>query len=164
MDWQGKQPHAALKLHSNPEAAGRRCPLRVARFDPLPEIAEQAAYYGDGFFHNNIFWNKEHVIQMVRLYRQRYEYYGHGKAHQAYVALGGQAFMHKNSREAVRQFRPYFDNAPVYGHGPSMEDFTEMTPLTVGSPQQVIDRTSSSVTGLATTSVRCSSSTMPACR
>ena len=22
-----------------------------------PEIAEQAAYYGDGFFHNNIFWS-----------------------------------------------------------------------------------------------------------
>jgi len=28
----------------------------------------------------------------------------------------------------------------VYGHGPSMEDFTAQTPLTVGSPQQVIDR------------------------
>jgi hypothetical protein len=28
----------------------------------------------------------------------------------------------------------------VYGNGPTMEDFTEMTPLTVGSPQQVIDR------------------------
>jgi hypothetical protein len=40
----------------------------------------------------------------------------------------------------VREFRPYFDNAPVYGHGPSLEDFSEMTPLTVGSPQQVIDR------------------------
>ena len=26
-----------------------------------PEIAEQAAYYGDGFFHNHIFWNKEHT-------------------------------------------------------------------------------------------------------
>ena len=25
-----------------------------------PEIAEQAAYYGDGFFANNIFWPKEH--------------------------------------------------------------------------------------------------------
>src|SRR4029079_10104992 len=34
-----------------------------------------------------------------------------------------------------------FDNAPVYGHGPSLEDFTRETPLTVGSPQQVIDRT-----------------------
>ena len=42
------------------------------------EIAEQAAYYGDGFFHNHIFWNKEHTEQMVRLYRQRFEHYGHG--------------------------------------------------------------------------------------
>lgn len=40
----------------------------------------------------------------------------------------------------MREFRPYFDNAPVYGHGPTLEEFTEMTPLTVGSPQQVIDR------------------------
>jgi hypothetical protein len=41
----------------------------------------------------------------------------------------------------VREFRPYFDNAPVYGHGPSLEDFTEQTPLTVGSPQEVIEKT-----------------------
>jgi hypothetical protein len=41
----------------------------------------------------------------------------------------------------VREFRPYFDNAPVYGHGPSLEDFTDQTPLTVGSPQQVIEKT-----------------------
>ncbi|HEV7949984.1 MAG TPA: 5,10-methylene tetrahydromethanopterin reductase, partial [Glaciihabitans sp.] len=59
---------------------------------------------------------------------------------EAIVGLGGQAFMAKNSQDAVRAFRPYFDNAPVYGHGPSLEDFTEQTPLTVGSPQQVIDR------------------------
>ncbi|MCI6584257.1 MAG: LLM class flavin-dependent oxidoreductase [Mobiluncus sp.] len=106
-----------------------------------PETAEQAAYYGDGFFHNNIFWNKEHVINMVNLYRQRYEFYGHGKAKQAYVALGAQAYVAKNSQDAVREFRPYFDNAPVYGHGPSLEDFSEITPLTVGSPQEIIDRT-----------------------
>ena len=41
----------------------------------------------------------------------------------------------------MREFRPYFDDAPVYGHGPSLEEFTEQTPLTVGSPQQVIERT-----------------------
>ena len=100
-----------------------------------PEIAEQAAYYGDGFFHNNIFWNKEHVIRMVRLYRQRYEHYGHGAAHQAFVALGGQAFMHRDSQEAVRRFRPYFDNAPVYGHGPSLEavSYTHLTLPTIYS-------------------------------
>jgi len=28
----------------------------------------------------------------------------------------------------------------VYGHGPSMEDFTDQTPLAVGSPQEVIDK------------------------
>ncbi|WP_101651955.1 CE1758 family FMN-dependent luciferase-like monooxygenase [Brevibacterium ihuae] len=105
-----------------------------------PEIAEQAAYYGDGFFHNNIFWPASHTARMVKLYRQRYEYYGHGRADQAFVGLGGQVFMAKNSQDAVTQFRPYFDNAPVYGHGPSLEDFTAQTPLTVGSPQQVIER------------------------
>ncbi|MDO5673223.1 MAG: LLM class flavin-dependent oxidoreductase [Actinomycetaceae bacterium] len=106
-----------------------------------PEIAEQAAYYGDGFFHNNIFWNSEHTRNMVSLYRRRFEHYGHGTAAQAIVGLGGQFYMARNSQDAVREFRPYFDNAPVYGHGPSLEDFTRDTPLTVGSPQEVIDRT-----------------------
>ena len=106
-----------------------------------PEIPEQAAFYGDGFFHNNIFWNKEHTERMVDFYRQRYEYYGHGSYDQAIVGLGGQVFMRKNSQDAKREFRPYFDNAPVYGHGPSMGDFTSQTPLTVGSPQEVIERT-----------------------
>ncbi|GMA26009.1 hypothetical protein GCM10025864_37680 [Luteimicrobium album] len=112
----------------------------MARLDPLPEIAEQAAYYGDGFLHNNIFWPMEHTKQMVAFYRQRFEHYGHGRADQAIVGLGGQVFVRKDSQKAWDEFRPYFDNAPVYGHGPSMEDFTRETPLTVGSPQQVIDR------------------------
>ena len=106
-----------------------------------PEIAEQAAYYGDGFFHNNIFWTMNHTKRMVDLYRRRYEHYGHGRYDQAIVGLGGQFFMRKNSQDAIKEYRPYFDNAPVYGHGPSMEEFTEYTPLTVGSPQQVLERT-----------------------
>ena len=106
-----------------------------------PEIAEQAAYYGDGFFSNHIFWPKEHTEQMVRLYRERFEHYGHGSADQAVVGLGGQVFMGRTSQDAVREFRPYFDHAPVYGGGPSLETFMRETPLTVGSPQQVIERT-----------------------
>jgi alkanesulfonate monooxygenase SsuD/methylene tetrahydromethanopterin reductase-like flavin-dependent oxidoreductase (luciferase family) len=106
-----------------------------------PEIAEQAAYYGDGFFANHIFWPTYHFQQLIQLYRQRFEHYGHGSADQAIVGLGGQVFMRRNSQDAVREFRPYFDNAPVYGHGPSLEEFTSQTPLTVGSPQEVIDKT-----------------------
>src|SRR3712207_6753633 len=78
---------------------------------------------------------------MVEFYRRRFEHYGHGSADQAIVGLGGQVFMRKNSQDAVAEFRPYFDHAPVYGGGPSLEDFTSQTPLTVGSPQQVIERT-----------------------
>lgn len=105
-----------------------------------PEIAEQAAFYGDGFFHNNIFWPMSHTKQMVNFYRQRFEAHGHGPADRAIVGLGGQVFVRPNSQDAVREFRPYFNDAPVYGGGPSLEDFTRETPLTVGSPQQVIDR------------------------
>lgn len=106
-----------------------------------PEIAELAAHYGDGFFANHIFWPASHTRRMVLLYRQRFEHYGHGGADQAIVGLGGQVFIRPNSQDAVNEFRPYFDNAPVYGHGPSLEEFSAQTPLTVGSPQQVIDKT-----------------------
>lgn len=105
------------------------------------EIAEQAAFYGDGFFHNNIFWNEEHTAKMVGLYRRRYEAYGHGRADQAIVGLGGQVYIAETEAQAKKEFRPYFDNAPVYGHGPSLEEFTSMTPLTVGTVEQVVERT-----------------------
>ncbi|RRD36638.1 LLM class flavin-dependent oxidoreductase [Leucobacter sp. OH2974_COT-288] len=106
-----------------------------------PEIAEQAAYYGDGFFANHIFWPSEHSKQLIDFYRQRYEYHGHGKASQAIVGLGGQTFIAHKSQDAYAQFRPYFDNAPVYGHGPTLEQFSSQTPLSVGSPQEIIDKT-----------------------
>jgi putative FMN-dependent luciferase-like monooxygenase len=106
-----------------------------------PEIAEQAAYYGDGFFHNNIFWPADHTARLVNYYRQRFEHYGHGAADQAIVGLGGQVFMRKNSQDARTEYRPYFDHSPIYGGGPSMEDTMEQTPLSVGSPQEIIERT-----------------------
>ena len=106
-----------------------------------PEIAEQAAFYGDGFFANHIFWPSEHSLRLINFYRERYEHYGHGTAKQAIVGLGGQTFLAKNSQDALKQFRPYFNEAPVYGYGPSLEDFMETTPLSVGSPQEVIDKT-----------------------
>jgi len=105
------------------------------------ETAEQAAYYGDGFFANHIFAPLGHFLPLVNFYRQRYEHYGHGTTKQAIVGLGGQAFIAKKSQDAARIFRPYFDHAPVYGEGPSLEEYASLTPLSVGSPQEVIDKT-----------------------
>jgi putative FMN-dependent luciferase-like monooxygenase len=140
VNWQGKFRTPLQGFTSTPRPLDGVAPFVWHGSIRSPEIAEQAAYYGDGFFANNIFWPKEHYMQLIGYYRQRFEHYGHGTAAEAIVGLGGQAFMRKNSQDAVNEFRPYFDNAPVYGHGPSLEDFTAQTPLTVGSPQQVIDR------------------------
>jgi putative FMN-dependent luciferase-like monooxygenase len=141
VDWKGRFRTPLQAFTSTPRPLDGIPPFVWHGSIRSPEIAEQAAFYGDGFFANHIFWPKEHTERMVKLYRERYEHYGHGTADQAIVGLGGMVFMRHNSQDAVREFRPYFDNAPVYGHGPSLEDYTEQTPLTVGSPQQVIDRT-----------------------
>jgi len=140
VDWQGKFRTPLQGFTSTPRPLDGVPPFVWHGSIRSPEIAEQAAYYGDGFLHNNIFWPMSHTKQMVQFYRQRFEHYGHGRADQAIVGLGGQVFLRKNSQDAWNEFRPYYDVAPVYGHGPSMEDFTRETPLTVGSPQQVIDR------------------------
>jgi putative FMN-dependent luciferase-like monooxygenase len=140
VDWEGKHRTPLQGFTSIPRPLDGVPPFVWHGSIRSPEIAEQAAHYGDGFFHNNIFWPIEHTARMVELYRRRFEQYGHGGADQAIVGLGGQCFARPRSQDAVREFRPYFDVAPVYGHGPSLEDFTTTTPLTVGSPQQVIER------------------------
>ncbi|WP_370890264.1 LLM class flavin-dependent oxidoreductase [Janibacter sp. GXQ6167] len=141
VDWEGQFRTPLRGFTSTPAPLDGVAPFVWHGSIRSPEIAEQAAFYGDGFFHNHIFWNKEHTAQMVALYRRRFEHYGHGSADQAIVGLGGQIYMAETEAEAKRRFRPYFDNAPVYGHGPSLEFFTRDTPLTVGTPEQVIERT-----------------------
>jgi putative FMN-dependent luciferase-like monooxygenase len=141
VDWEGKFRTPLTGFTSTPRPLDGVPPFVWHGSIRSPEIAEQAAYYGDGFFHNNIFWPKEHVQRMVELYRRRFEHYGHGPADQAIVGLGGHVFVRPNSQDAIREFRPYFDHAPVYGGSMSLEDYMAQTPMTIGSPQQVIDRT-----------------------
>lgn len=141
VDWEGKFRTPLHSFTATPRPLDGIPPFVWHGSIRSPQIAEQAAYYGDGFFANHIFWPKEHFIRLIELYRTRYEHYGHGPADQAIVGLGGQVYMRPNSQDAIREFRPYFDHAPVYGYGPSLEEFTDQTPLTVGSPQQVIDKT-----------------------
>lgn len=141
LDWEGQFCTPLQSFTSTPRPLDDVPPFVWHGSIRSPEIAEQAAYYGDGFFANHIFWPTYHFQRLINLYRQRYEHYGHGRANQAVVGLGGQVFIRPSSQDAVREFRPYFDHAPVYGYGPSLEEFTSQTPLTVGSPQEVIERT-----------------------
>ncbi|MGW4290109.1 LLM class flavin-dependent oxidoreductase [Streptomyces sp. NPDC004673] len=141
VDWEGKFRSALQGFTLAPRPLDDVPPFVWHASIRTPEIAELAAYFGDGFFANHIFWPASHTRQLVDLYRRRFAHYGHGTPEQAIVGLGGQVFMRADSQDAVREFRPYFDNAPVYGHGPSLEEFTRQTPLTVGSPAEVIEKT-----------------------
>lgn len=141
VDWEGRYRTPLQGFTATPRPLDDVPPFVWHGSIRTPEIAEQAAYYGDGFFANNLFWPKEHFQQLIAFYRRRFAHYGHGTPEQAIVGLGGQAYIAKRSQDAIRDFRPYFNEAPVYGHGPSMEDFMAQTPLSVGSPQEVIDKT-----------------------
>jgi putative FMN-dependent luciferase-like monooxygenase len=141
VDWQGRFRTPLQSFTSTPRPLDGVPPFVWHGSIRSPEIAEQAAYYGDGFFHNNIFWPKEHTRRMIDLYRTRFEHYGHGPADQAIVGLGGQVYMRRNSQDAIAEFRPFFANSAAYGNGPSLEETMRQTPLSVGSPQEVIDRT-----------------------
>jgi len=104
-----------------------------------PEIAEQAAYYADGFFSNHIFAPAAHTERMVKLYRDRFEHYGHGPAEQAVVGLGAQAFIRPRSQDAIAEYGRYVADSPMMG-GYSVPEYMRATPLAVGSPQEVIDK------------------------
>ena len=139
VDWEGRFRTALQGFTSTPRPLDDVPPFVWHGSIRTPEIAEQAAFYGNGFFANHILAPNFHFKPLVDLYRQRYAHYGHGTAEQAIVGLGGMSFIAQRSQDAVKAFRPYFENYPVF-RGSRLEDHMEHTPLTVGSPQEVIDK------------------------
>jgi len=51
---EGASSRSAGRLHLDPRALLTRPPFVWPRLDPTPEIADQAAYYGDGLLRHNI--------------------------------------------------------------------------------------------------------------
>jgi putative FMN-dependent luciferase-like monooxygenase len=141
VDWEGKFRSPLRGFTSTPRPLDDVPPFVWHGSIRTPQIAEQAAFYGDGFFANNLFAPNGHFAPLVNHYRQRYAHYGHGAPEQAIVGLGGQAFIARRSQDAFEAFRAYFDRSPVYRHDISLEQWAEMSPLSVGSPQQVIEKT-----------------------
>jgi putative FMN-dependent luciferase-like monooxygenase len=139
VDWEGRFRTSLQGFTSTPRPLDDVPPFVWHGSIRTPETAEQAAYYGNGFFANHILAPNFHFRPLVDLYRKRFEHYGHGTAEQAIVGLGGQAFISKRSQDAVETFRPYFEQYPVF-RGNRLEDYMAATPLTVGSPQQVIEK------------------------
>ncbi|MFD6443971.1 CE1758 family FMN-dependent luciferase-like monooxygenase [Promicromonospora sp. NPDC060204] len=139
VDWEGQYRTPLQGFTATPRPLDDVPPFVWHGSIRTPEIAEQAAYYGNGYFANHVLAPNFHFKPLVDFYRQRFEHYGHGRADQAIVGLGGQAFIAKRSQDAVNTFRPYFENYALF-RGMKLEDYMRDTPLTVGSPQQIIDK------------------------
>ncbi|NAZ77179.1 LLM class flavin-dependent oxidoreductase [Kineococcus sp. T13] len=141
VDWEGRFRASLQGFTSTPRPLDGVPPFVWHGSIRTPQIAEQAAFYGNGFFANNILAPNGHFLPLVEHYRQRFAHYGHGTPEQAVVGLGGQAFIARRSQDAFAAFRPYFEEAPVYDHSRSLDWYARETPLSVGSPQQVIEKT-----------------------
>ncbi len=141
VDWQGKFRTPLQGFTSTPRPLDDVPPFVWHGSIRTPEIAEQAAFYGNGYFANNVLAPNFHFLPLVNFYRERFEHYGHGTKEQAIVGLGGQAFIAKNSQDAYERFRPFFEGNPIYGTSYGLEEYARSTPLSVGSPQEIIDKT-----------------------
>jgi len=141
VDWQGKFRKPLQGFTAIPRPLDDVPPFVWHGSIRTPEIAEQAAYYGNGYFANNVLAPNFHFLPLVNFYRERFEHYGHGTKEQAIVGLGGHAFIAKNSQDAYAHFRPFFEGNPIYGSSYRLEEYAKNTPLSVGSPQEIIDKT-----------------------
>ena len=70
VDWEGRFRTPLQGFTATPRPLDGTPPFVWHGSIRSPEIAEQAAYYGDGFFHNHIFWPPSHTAQLVSLYRR----------------------------------------------------------------------------------------------
>ncbi|WNY35426.1 LLM class flavin-dependent oxidoreductase [Curtobacterium flaccumfaciens] len=141
VNWQGKFRTPLQGFTSTPRPLDGVPPFVWHGSIRTPEIAEQAAYYGDGFFHNNIFWPIQHTEQMVGLYlpalralRARPRRPGDRRASVGSSSRGGTRRTRSTSSGPTSTTPRSTATAPRWRTSPAQ------TPLTVGSPQQVIDR------------------------
>ncbi|MFD8634243.1 LLM class flavin-dependent oxidoreductase [Streptomyces sp. NPDC059533] len=111
------------------------------------ESVDLAARHGDPLFSANVTHPIGPYAELIRHYRERWEYYGHDPAHA--VVGAGTAGYHAatTSQRAVAAYRPAFarylsfherlGTPPVF---PTLEDFVERSSALIGSPQQVIEK------------------------
>ncbi len=139
VDWEGRFRTPLQGFTSTPRPLDDVPPFVWHGSIRTPEIAEQAAFYGNGFFANHILAPNFHFKPLVDLYRQRFEHYGHGTAEQAIVGLGGHV-VHREALAGRGEDVPARTSRTTRCSGQLARGPHGRTPLTVGSPQEVIDK------------------------
>ena len=113
------------------------------------DSVDLAARHGDPIFSANVSNSIEPYAELVRHYRERWEFYGH-RPEDALVGAGTAGFyVTKTSQKAVDTYRPVFEARLAFARRAglpvvfeSIGDFIERSSALVGSPEQVIDKVS----------------------
>ncbi|MEV0123867.1 LLM class flavin-dependent oxidoreductase [Streptomyces sp. NPDC050703] len=111
------------------------------------ESVDLAARYGDPLFSANVTNPIEPYAELIRYYRERWEFHGHDPARIAVGAGTAGLLVTRTSQEALKAYRPIFESTLAF-HKQSglpvvfetVEDFVERSSALIGSPQQVTDK------------------------
>lgn len=104
------------------------------------EIVDDAAEFGDGFFANYTSSRPEDVVEQVHYYRARHAEFGHGPDNPPRVGSGAKVFVRPRSQDAEREFVGYLHTPELREKFRDVREASRHTALTVGSPQQVVDK------------------------
>ncbi|MEU9519673.1 LLM class flavin-dependent oxidoreductase [Streptomyces sp. NPDC048224] len=106
-----------------------------------------AARYGDPLFSANVTNPIEPYAELIRYYRERWEFHGHDPAKLAVGAGTAGLLVTRTSQEAINVYRPIFESTLAFQkqHGlpvvfETVEDFVERSSALIGSPQQIINK------------------------
>ncbi|MCL2784461.1 MAG: LLM class flavin-dependent oxidoreductase [Propionibacteriaceae bacterium] len=138
VDWEGVYRSSLVDFTSKPRPLNGQPPFVWHASNHSFDIADQAAYYGDGFFMNILLPSTDLYIKLVDHYRERFASYGHQG--QGIVGLGSQVFIAKNSQDAYAKFRPFYDAAAIHAPEDSLEQWVAKTACAVGSPAEVTEK------------------------
>ena len=146
MTWTGQFRPPLVKAKALPRPLQKR--IRIWHGSATSQDSvDLAARHGDPIFSANVTYPIEPYAELVRHYRQRWEFYGH-QPEDALVGAGTAGFhIAPSSQQAVAEYRLAFEarlafqrraGLPVVFE--SIEDFVARSSALIGSPQQVIDK------------------------
>ena len=144
--WSGQFRPSLVKAKALPRPLQHR--LRIWHGSATSkDSVDLAARYGDPIFSANVTYPIESYAELVRHYRERWEFYGH-RPEDALVGAGTAGFhIAPTSQQAVDEYRLSFETRLAFARRvglpvvfESIDDFIERSSALVGSPQQVIDK------------------------
>ena len=144
--WSGRFRPALVNAKALPRPLQKR--LRIWHGSATSkDSVDLAARFGDPIFSANVTYPVEPYAELVRHYRQQWEFYGH-RPEDALVGAGTAGFhIAATSQQAVDEYRLTFETRLAFQRRAglpvvfeSMEDYVDRSSALIGSPAQVIDK------------------------